>query len=226
MLTSKYYRLNTNIFARFSFAGSEEPAELAERAALPVLQRRTGTREGCSRTDGLRGLFPGRLGRQTVRPRSAKAAAAASRQRVRSRRSREWTRQRVLRRRRRQRRRLRRPRRRRRRRVGRADRQVRRARVRTVPRQIVLAVAPRHGSRVVVGGRRLRSLAGLRERPMTMRRYQIIIIFIINNSVYINTPLPKFTYIVRTILRVPLPQARLTYTLASSLDLYLTYIYS
>jgi hypothetical protein len=152
-----------NILTLVSFTGSEESAELVERAALPVLQRRTSTGEGGRRADGCRGLFPGRPGRQTVRPRPAEAAA--SRQRVRDRRSRERTWQRL---RRRRRRRLRRRRQRWRRRVGRADRQVR-ARDRTVPRQIVLAVAPRHRFRVAVGSRRLRSLAGLRERSMTMR---------------------------------------------------------
>jgi len=58
------------------FAGSEEPAKLAERAALPLLQRRTGAGQGGGRAHGLSWLFPGRPVHQTVRPRSAETKAS------------------------------------------------------------------------------------------------------------------------------------------------------
>jgi len=157
---------------RVLFAGSEEPAQLAERAALLVLQRRTSAGEGGRRAHGLRRLFPGRPVHQAVRPRSAETTA--SRQRVDGRRSRGRLRYGL---RRRRQRRLRRSgwrlrRRRRWRGVGWADRQEWAGR-RTVQRQVVLAVEPRHRSGVVVGSRRLRPLAGLRERTMTTRRYYL-----------------------------------------------------
>jgi len=90
-----------NEFTRVLFAGGEGSAELAERAALPVLQRRTGVGEGSHRAHSRRGLLHGRSGYQAVRPRPAETAA--SRQRVGGRRSRDRSRQGLRRRRRRQR---------------------------------------------------------------------------------------------------------------------------
>jgi len=61
------------------FAGSEEPAELAERAALPVLQRRTGAGQGGGCAHSRSWILPCRPVHQAVRPRSAETIAPRQR---------------------------------------------------------------------------------------------------------------------------------------------------